>query len=240
MKLSDVWGIGARLSKRLQLLGLNSAYDLAQQDPHKMRKFHSIVLEKTVRELNGEICLSWDDVKQDKKEIFSTRSFGMRITDRFSLQAALNSHADIVGRKLRKQGSLVKKLVIFAHNSPYDTQFIKRSFLYEFIVPTSDTSVIANAVSSVLDKLFVSNVLFFKCGLGAVELHSDKFTQFGLFDKSLDKPAVMRVYDQINRKYGTGTTFIASSNMTEKWCMRRAFLSPQYTTRWSHLPQINC
>ncbi|WAJ69526.1 Y-family DNA polymerase [Catenovulum adriaticum] len=240
MKLSDVWGIGSRLSKRLALFGLKNAYDLAQQNPSKMRKFHSIVLEKTVRELNGEICLNWDEVKQDKKEIFSTRSFGARITDKSSLHAALNTHAEIIGRKLRKQNSVVKKLTIFAHNSPHDAQFIKRSFLYEFVVPTSDTCVIASAVSSILDKLFIANVSFYKCGLGAIELHSGKFTQHSLFDKSLDKPEVMQVYDQINSKYGTGTTFIASSNMTEKWSMRRAFLSPQYTTRWAHLPEINC
>ncbi len=240
MKLSDVWGIGSKLSKKLELLGLQNAYDLAQQAPRQMRRFHSIVLEKTVRELNGEVCFSWEDVKQDKREIFSTRSFGKRITDKYSLKTALNAHADIVGRKLRKQGALVKKLMIFAHNSPYDTQFIKRSFLYEFAMPTSDTIVIANAVSSTLEKLFIPNVQFFKCGIGAIELHTASFTQLSLLDKSLDKPAVMQVYDQINSRYGIGTTFTASSSMTEKWRMRRDFLSPQYTTRWAHIPQISC
>jgi len=46
----------------------------------------------------------------------------------------------------------------------------------------------------------------------------------------LDKPAVTPAYDQTNGIYGTGTTFIASTNVAESWCMRREFLSSQYNT----------
>ena len=39
------------------------------------------VLERTIKELNGITCLNWDDVRQDKQAIFSTRSFGQRLSD---------------------------------------------------------------------------------------------------------------------------------------------------------------
>lgn len=240
MKLSDVWGVGSRLSKRLALLGLHSAWDLAQQSPGKMRKFHSILLEKTVRELNGEVCLNWDEVKQPKKEIYSTRSFGQRVTDKFSLNSALITHADILGRKLRQQASTVKKLLIFAHTSRFDDDYVKRAYLYEFANPTNDTLVIANAVSSFIDKIFTPDVPFYKCGLGAIELGSEQFAQYDIFEQRKDNPKLMQCFDQINHKYGKGTAYIASAEQTQKWQMRRAFLSPKYTTKWSDIPKIKC
>ncbi|WP_111979527.1 Y-family DNA polymerase [Algibacillus agarilyticus] len=240
MQLTDVWGIGAKLGKRLALLGLKNAYDLAKQDPKKMRKFHSIVLENTVKELNGITCLSWDDVREDKKEIFSTRSFGQRVTDLFSLNAALVCHADIIGRKLRQQGSTVKKLLIFAHNSQHDVAYIKRSYLYEFPVATSDSLVIANAISRLIHKIYQPQVQFYKCGLGAVELGKENATQLALFEPIKDNPQLMQCYDHINKKYGVGSAFIASSHLTQNWSMKRHYLSPQYTTKWSDIPKIIC
>ena len=108
MSVTDVWGIGSRLGKRLNVLGINNAWQLAKQDSKSMRKQFSVVVERTINELNGITCLNWDDIRQPKKEIFSTRSFGQRVTDHNALKAALTSHASIVGRKVRHQQSLIK------------------------------------------------------------------------------------------------------------------------------------
>ncbi|KMT65411.1 Y-family DNA polymerase [Catenovulum maritimum] len=240
MKLADIWGIGSRLSKRLALLGLSNAWELAQQSAKKMRDFHSVVLEKTVRELNGEVCFSWDEVKQPKKEIFSTRSFGQRVTDKFNLNSALITHADIIGRKLRQQNSKVKRLLIFAHTSRFDPAYIKREYIHDFVTPTSDSLNIANAVSALVDQIYLPNIQFYKCGLGALELVNASFTQFDLFELSREKDLLMRSYDAINHKYGQGTLYISSAEQVSQWKMRRALLSPQYTTRWLDIPKIRC
>ena len=68
MAVSDVWGVGKRLAKKLNLMGVNSALDLANQNPKHMRKQFSVVLERTITELNGYKCLSWDDVTQRKRK----------------------------------------------------------------------------------------------------------------------------------------------------------------------------
>jgi DNA polymerase V len=105
MSVIDVWGIGNRLGKKLNLMGIETAAQLAQQSPQNMRKQFTVVVERTINELNGIPCLSWDEVKTPKQEIFSTRSFGQRITDYESLMFALVTHGVIVGKKLRLQGS---------------------------------------------------------------------------------------------------------------------------------------
>ena len=89
MDVTDLWGIGSRLGKKLKFMGVNSAWDLTNKNPKEMRSMFSVVFEWTVSELYEVPCLSWDEVKQNKKEIFSTRSFGERVTDVSSLHNAL-------------------------------------------------------------------------------------------------------------------------------------------------------
>ncbi|MEI8623601.1 Y-family DNA polymerase [Pseudoalteromonas sp. B137] len=240
MDVTDVWGIGSRLGKKLKLMEINTAWDLACQNPKAMRRMFSVVVERTVSELNGIACLGWDEVKQDKKEIYSTRSFGERVTDLTTLKSALVTHAAIVGRKLRRQQSLTKRVVIFAACSPHEDEHYKKSLLYEFPVPTSDSSVMAKAVSSVIDEIYKPNTRFYRCGIGAIELESESFRQADMFSVSEDKPKMMECLDVINKRYGVGTLSIGSEKLTQTWNMKRAFLSPHYTTRWTDIPIIKC
>ncbi|GAB3000679.1 Y-family DNA polymerase [Psychrosphaera aestuarii] len=240
MSVTDVWGIGGRLGKKLNILGIHTALDLKKQSPKTMRKQFSVVVERTVEELNGKICLSWDEVKQPKQEIFSTRSFGERITDINELKSSLITHCSIVGKKLRDQGSMTKRLMIFAHSSPHEDNFYKRSFLYDFPVATSDSRIMANAVSEVLPHIFNDGVRFYKAGLGAVDLRSEQFMQSDLFNTTSDNRKLMDSLDNINKIFGKGTLRLASEQQSQSWEMRRNFLSPRYTTRWQDIPKIQC
>ena len=240
MKLSDVWGIGSKLSNHLGLMGLKTGWDLANQSPKNMRKQFSVVVERTVNELNGVQCLSWGDVKADKQEVFSTRSFGQRITQKQELRKALATHADIVARKVRRQGSLIKKLLIFAASSPHDDNYYKRSFVYEFPIATDNTQKLNAAISYVLDEVFMVGIFYYRCGVGAIALENTMFQQKDLFTVNTDNPALMSCYDKINQRYGTGAVQLAAQGNSDKWSMRREFLSPSYTSKWSDIPKINC
>jgi DNA polymerase V len=48
--VEEIWGVGSRTGKRLNLLGINYALDLARTSPTFIRKNFSVVLERTVRE----------------------------------------------------------------------------------------------------------------------------------------------------------------------------------------------
>ncbi|MDK1289768.1 Y-family DNA polymerase [Pseudoalteromonas umbrosa] len=240
MGVGDVWGIGRRLTKKLKLFGVETALDLAKQNPRLMRQQFSVVLERTITELNGEECLSWDEVKQRKKEVYSTRSFGERITDPFSLKASLASHCSIVTKKLRKQNSLAKRIVIFAHSSPHENDYFKKSFIKELPVSSNDATVFANAVESTFSQLYKPGVRYYKAGVGAIELEDDVFQQSDMFNQSQDKPELMKCMDEINNRYGSTAARIGSELQTKSWEMRREFLSPRYTTRWPDIPVIKC
>ncbi|WP_159820303.1 Y-family DNA polymerase [Colwellia sp. 20A7] len=240
MSVTDVWGIGNRLGKKLNLLGINTADQLMQQSAKEMRRQFSVVVERTVNELNGITCLSWDEVRAPKQEIFSTRSFGQRITDHQALMFALVTHGSIVGRKLRQQHSLVKRLMIFASSSPHENQYYKKSIVYEFPVATDSSSQIASAISIVLQDIFQIGVYFYRCGVGAISLESQQYQQPDFFTPSQPSPLIMNCFDKINQRYGQGAVTLASEGRAEKWQMRRSLLSPQYTSRWRDIPKISC
>lgn len=240
MSCQDVWGIGKRLAKKLKIMNIHTAWQLAQQNPKTIRRAFSVVVERTVNELNGITCLNWDDVRQDKRKIYSTGSFGERISEPTALKTALINHITIVGRKLRAQKSVTKQLYIFAASSSHEDIFYKKSFVYQFTTPTNNTCIMANALSEVFEQIYRPAVRFYKCGVGALELTSQQFQQSDLFDQRSDNPQLMNCLDAINTRYGKGMLSLASSKLNERWHMNRDFLSPQYTTRWRDIPKIYC
>lgn len=241
MQVTDVWGIGRRLGARLNDLGITTALQLANQPPALIKKQFSVLVESTVHELNNKVMLNWDEVRAPKKEIYSTRSFGQRLTSSVQLRFALASHVEIAARKLRRQNSLAHSLSIFATSSPHDSEgYYRKSVFHHFSVPTADSRVIMAACTEAVDSIFKKGVRFYRCGIGLLDLSDETSYQHDLFSQSQDSPELMRLMDSINTKYGRQTVKLASRGPDHKFAMRREFLSPQYTTRWSDLPRIYC
>lgn len=56
-EVSEVWGVGRRLTARLKPLGIKTAWDLAQYDPASLRQQFSVVLEKRLASCAGSrVC----------------------------------------------------------------------------------------------------------------------------------------------------------------------------------------
>lgn len=240
MDVNDVWGVGRKIAAKLKFQGIETALQLSQMKTGLARKVFNIELERTVRELNGEKCKKWDAVKADKKQIFSTRSMGKRITNQACLHQALSTHAAIAAAKLRSQGSLCSVMMVFAANSPFDSTPTSRKCLHHFAFPTNDTNVIIQAVSSQLPALFQAGISYYKVGIGLLDLINAQHVHPDLFNNQPNNFALMNIFDNLNQRYGSGTIFMAAQGINVKWEMRREFLSPQYTTSWSDLPSIKC
>lgn len=239
MSLTDVWGVGSRLSNKLAATGVKNAYELSKLSPKRIRSEFSVVLERTINELNGMQCLTWNNVREAKKQIFSTHSFGKRVNKRNALKQALSSHVDKVVFKSSEQCSLIKKLVIFASNSPHDEHFYSQSVKIEFPNGTGSLLTICNALDKAIDKIFHPNVNFYRCGVGAIELVSKTHFQPDLFLPA-ENTAVMDCYAKINQRFGAGTIKNAASTGTGEWKMRREHLSNRYTSSWADIPRIRC
>ena len=114
-------GVGSRTGKRLNLLGINTALDLARTSPTFIRKNISVVLKRTVRELNGEPCIEMEHAPPPKQQIVVSRSFGERITTYHAMRQSICTYAERVGEKLREDRQFCHHVSVFIRTSPFDT-----------------------------------------------------------------------------------------------------------------------
>ena len=237
---SDVWGIGRKNNEKLKQNSILTAWQLSQLNMRFLPTGFTVELQRTIKELNGEQCKSWNGVRADKLQIFSSRSLGKRITDIESLHQALAKHAGMAAVKARKQKSLCGTLMVFAGNSPFDATPCSYKILKQFNPPTNDTAQFLKMISDNIHQLFKPGVAYYKVGIGLLNLSSEANQQWDLFHPPQGNPPLMNVLDKINQRYGSDSAFFVSAGIDERWSMRRELLTPQYTTNWHHIPNISC
>ena len=117
--VDEVWGVGRRLSKSLDILGIETAWDLANADLSMIRKTFGRVLERTARELCGEEWLRMHQAPDLKKEICSSKMFGTKLRTIEPMREALASYVARAAEKLREQDSLAEEMVISLQTSGF-------------------------------------------------------------------------------------------------------------------------
>ncbi|WP_312664655.1 translesion error-prone DNA polymerase V subunit UmuC, partial [Pantoea sp. CTOTU49201] len=116
--VEDVWGVGRRISKKLNAMGIITAKDLSEQSTYIIRKHFNVVLERTVRELRGEPCLELEEFAPTKQQIVCSRSFGSRITEYMDMRQAVCSYAERAAEKLRRERQYCRQIAVFVRTSP--------------------------------------------------------------------------------------------------------------------------
>ena len=246
-EVGEVWGVGRRISKQLTDGGIKTVQDLVRMDVATVRKGWSVVLERTVRELQGIPCIGLDDAPAPKKEIACTRSFGHAVTELSDLTQAVTEFASRAAEKVRKQHSLASEVMVFIRTSPFrkDPQY-SRSVIVPLRRPTADTGAIVQATILGLRAIYCQGFKYAKAGVMLLDLQPDSVVQGELDlgdDDSLediaDKARLMSALDAINKRYGRGTMKMASAGLEgdrRVWSMRQERRTPAYTTNWADIP----
>ena len=120
LPVSKVWGVGNRLEATLNRLGVDNVLRLKNADPKRIRDRFGVVLERTVKELNGESWLALDEMLPEAKQVMSSRSFGTRVDNIAELEEAVSFHATSAGERMRKKGLYTQAVYVFIQNSPFD------------------------------------------------------------------------------------------------------------------------
>lgn len=238
----DVWGIGGRIAARLSEMGIHTGLDLIRTDPKHLRKHFSVVLERTVRELNGEPCIPLELQPSPKQEILCSRSFSHKITDIGELQEAIASYAARACEKLRAQNSLTSTLRVFVEANRFKGAYYGNQRIMKLDHLTNDTRMIASAAREAITAMYKRGVPFHKCGIGLLDLRESRPEQLNFFSgyQSEKSQILMSALDSVNRRWGRGTLQLASQGLHPQWRMSRNMLSPSYTTKWTDIPQVRC
>jgi DNA polymerase V len=254
LPVSEVWGVGGKLTKRLNELGIHTALQLADASPKMLRRQFSVVIERTVAELNGESCLALEDVVANKKEIVSSRAFSERITELSQMQQAVSEYVHRASEKLRSQNSKAKQLTVFIRTSPFSNHsqdpFYSNSATGMLINPTDDTRDFLHLAGELLKKIWKDGYRYAKAGVMLADFYDEGIEQLQLFNDASHggvrestpvyraNPALMTVLDEINHS-GKAKVFFAAKGLQQNWAMKRQLLSPAYTTKWAEIPKVN-
>lgn len=244
LPVSEVWGVGRRISKKLDAMGIKTTLQLADTDTRFIRKHFSVVLERTVRELRGESCLAFEEFVPTKQEIICSRSFGERLTEYEHMRQAVCSYAARAAEKLRAEHQYCRHISVFAKTSPFTVNepYYGKQAMVKLLTPTQDTRDIIAAAMRCLGAIWRNGHHYQKAGIMLGDFFSQGVSQLNLFDESpprLNSELLMQAIDDINKKRGRGTLYFAGQGIQQPWQMKREMLSPRYTTRWSDLRVVN-
>ena len=241
--VNEVWGVGRQITKQLTQSGIMTVLDLVRLDPAMVKRRWSVMLERTVRELQGMPCIDLEHAPAPKQEIACTRSFGHPITELRDLNEAVTEFASRAAQKLRKQGSTTSQVLVFIRTSPFreDAQY-SRSTTVPLLRPSADTAVVVQAALAGLKTIHKTGFNYAKAGVMLLDLQSDAVQQGELdleADDAKDRSELMSALDGINDRYGRGTLLMASAGLAgdkRVWAMKQERRTPGYTTRWEDMP----
>jgi len=238
--VEDVWGIGRRISKKLNNMGINTALDLANSSPWVIKKHFNVGLERTLRELRGEPCFELEEFAPDKQQIMCSRSFGYRITKYTDMRQAICTYAERAAAKLRSEHQFCAFVSVSLSTCPHaDNEiYYGNQSSTKLLIPSNDTRDIIRAAIESLDRIWVDGYRYMKAGVMLADFFGRGTAQLNLFDDIVPKAnstALMTVIDGINAS-GKGKVWFAGQGIHKPWAMKREMLSPAYTTRYSDLP----
>ena len=244
--IKDIWGIGRQISRKLDYMGIRTAAQFADKKESWVRSHFNITTVRTWKELNGESCISIEELPQ-KKSICTSRSFaGEGISDKDVVEEAVANFAVRCVEKLRHQGSVCQGITVFAWTSRFNENVPEYTIHDSLTLPiaTNAQEEIVGAALSILRAKYPKSMAdsrpdrpdmsfhFKKAGVILWQISPDHPRQQDLFDpidRSKQKK-LMEAIDAINRKNGYGTIRQAIQGTDCRFDLKREYMSKQFTT----------
>ncbi len=244
LPIDEVWGIGRKSARKLRERHVYTALDFTHLEEPIVRSLLGVVGARTWRELRGEPCIEFEQTLEidTKQSICVSRSFASEISDCRLLVEQVCNFAGLLTEKLRKQSSLCRQMVVFAHTNRFHEGSPQSygSVHVTFPTPTNDHRAIVAAAARATTELHNSKYGYKKAGVVATEMIPSSGVVGSLFCDPASEERERRLsaaIDTINASYGRGTLKMATQS--DKVCNLSENRSPCYTTSWSDLPTVS-
>ena len=237
--ITDIWGIGARLGKRLNAQGIQTAASFARLQDGWIRKNMGVTGLRTALELRGTICLPLDMHQQDKKTICVSRSFGKSITEYDALHDVVSTFVTMAAAKLRKAKLVAGGLSVFIRTNSFQrTQPQYSNAQTVGIIPsTNNTQDLQKVARQILRQIYRPDYHYKKAGVLLLDLELAKNRPDMLFDiPNRRNVRLTESFDAINQKFGAGSIQYGQLKRPRGWYAPQKYRSPHFTTSWSDIP----
>jgi len=237
--VSDVWGVGRKLTEKLRAMGISTALNLRESDVNYMERTFSVTMKRTILELRGQACIDLENVGEARKQIVSSRSFGRNVVCLEELEEAVTLYATIACEKLRRDQSVTSEVHVYVRTSAYTAENFADSNVVTLPVATDDTMTLVKAAMKALRGVFKSGYVYQKAGVTFSRISPREGRQISLFSQgnSCEKSEkMMKALDAANARWGRGTIFLAAEGTKKEWQVKSEYRSPAYTSEWDEIP----
>ena len=245
INVAEVWGIGRRLTPRLNRMGIHTPQDLATACPSHIRNQFNSVTQKTALELKGQSCLELTEVAP-KKSISCAKSFCQMQTDFACIANALGLYCAKVAAKLRQQQSHCQSLTVFLQTNKHRQDLAQRhkSITVTMVHASADECILNSYAIGCLKKIYQKRFQYKKVGIMLHDICPQAQVQGDLFSENQQQRnrsvKLMKTLDKINTKFGSHKLSCARALEQPGWRAKRQHCSPRYTTCWDELPIGYC
>lgn len=237
--VTDIWGIGRRIGKRLKKFGITNTWQFKTAVPTLIKQQLGINGLKTQQELGGIKRLNLEDNPQTRKGILSSRSFGKKVTDIHTLKAALAANIHIACKKLRHQHSHTSFISIFIRSSPHSIRPYSAGTFTALYQATNCTITLITHVHELLQSIYKDGIDYVKSGVFLSHITPEVTQQLSYLHTETKTTALMPYMDHINTNIHENGLFPAIIRKNqETYKMSQDKRSPRYTTRWRELQII--
>jgi DNA polymerase V len=246
--IGEVWGIGRKTEEKLLREGIENVWQFSQADVFTLRRRYGVVLERTLREIQGVSCLPVESVPKPKEQILRSRSFSHATNDRSVLLSSVSTHMTEVARQLRREKAEAKKAGVFFLTSPFkeNEPWHAAEPVTELTLPTSDTMRLVEVACRLVEAHWRPGFRYCKAGAFVTDLIPEGSSSvtgslFDLPDEERDatRRRLMECLDDLTRRFGKGAWKIGSSGLADGWQMKRDRLTPAYLTRWADIMTVS-
>lgn len=240
LKIEDVWGIGRQHTKRLNAIGVKTAFEFTQLDDQFLKKQMAIVGLRLKHDLQGIPTLNLEKT-QPKKNIATTRSFETNYTEYEQLAERVSTFASSCAEKLRKQKSCCNSLMVFIHTNEHrkDLPQYSRNIVVKLPFATNSTIELSNFATQALKRIFKQGYHYKKAGVIVQDFMPQETAQATLFENRNERHIpLMKAIDKMNFLFGQQKIRLGSQDPKSVWKMKQGKLSPRYTTNLNDIITI--
>lgn len=220
-EIGNVWGVGRRSAAKLKEHNINTALDLKNADPEKVRKQMGVFGARTVMELNGIKCLPLEVIERDNKSIAHTRTFGHTISNFRDIKNAIFYFTTRALEKMRWNDLATKHVTVFLQTDRFrpEPQYYSTAYSYNSIYHSDVTSEIYEWMAVCLDKTFRPGMQYKRAGIVLGDLAPIGTITTRLF-KQHDFERLHRLVksmDELNLRYGRDVVRFAALEERGGW-----------------------
>lgn len=243
--VTDVWGVGRKSGQKLVGMGIQSIADLKAADPQLIRKKFSVVLQRTVLELNGQRCIGPIEERSDKGQVMFTRSFSSPVRSRAEMEEVMSVYAQKAARRLATEGRYATLLTVTAGTSRFaNSPSSFPSAQVRLDRATRDPILLTKVAVAAMNELMQPGMDYVRGGVilsGLSDQPGAQQLELGLGEgtdpEEEARVNVSDVLQQVSQRFGAKAIGLGRAGIAQdpRWSMKREHISQRYTTEWNEL-----